>query len=71
MLLAVVVMMEWHVIDSWSVRDGRDSTVFAWITSYLLLGEVLSRRAVLGAALILGGILMVELKPFRFGPHLS
>jgi drug/metabolite transporter (DMT)-like permease len=45
--------------------------VFAWITSYLLLGEVLSRRAVLGAALILGGILMVELKPFRFGPHLS
>jgi len=43
--------------------------VFAWITSYLLLGEVLSRRAVVGAALILGGILMVELKPFRFGPH--
>ena len=30
--LAVVVMMEWHVIDSWSVRDGRDSTLFEWIT---------------------------------------
>ena len=30
--LAVVVMMEWHVIDSWSVSDGRDSTAFAWIT---------------------------------------
>jgi len=39
--------------------------VFAWITSYLLLGEVLSMRAAFGAAMILGGILMVELKPFR------
>ncbi len=39
--------------------------VFAWITSFLLLGEMLSRRAGVGAALILGGILMVELKPFR------
>lgn len=43
--------------------------VFAWITSYLLAGEVLSRRAAVGAALILGGILLVELKPFRLGPH--
>ncbi len=41
--------------------------VFAWLTSYILIGEVLSRRAVVGAALILGGILMVELKPFRIG----
>jgi drug/metabolite transporter (DMT)-like permease len=41
--------------------------VFAWITSFLLLGEMLSRRAGVGAALILGGILMVELKPFRAG----
>lgn len=39
--------------------------VFAWITSFLLLGEILTRRAGVGAALILGGILMVELKPFR------
>lgn len=38
--------------------------VFAWITSYLVAGEVLSRRATLGAALILSGILIVELKPF-------
>jgi uncharacterized membrane protein len=30
--LAVVVMMEWHVIDSWSVNEGRDSTAFEWIT---------------------------------------
>jgi drug/metabolite transporter (DMT)-like permease len=37
--------------------------VFAWVTAYLLIGEVLSRRAGVGAALILGGILMVELKP--------
>ena len=38
--------------------------VFAWITSFLLLGEVLSGRATVGAVLILGGVLVVELKPF-------
>jgi drug/metabolite transporter (DMT)-like permease len=37
--------------------------VFAWITSYILTGETLSRRGAAGAALILGGILLVELKP--------
>ncbi|HEX5229575.1 MAG TPA: DMT family transporter [Bryobacteraceae bacterium] len=37
--------------------------VFAWITSYLVAGEVLSARGALGAALILGGVLMVELLP--------
>ena len=37
--------------------------VFAWATSYLLAGEVLSRRGTIGAALILAGILLVELKP--------
>jgi drug/metabolite transporter (DMT)-like permease len=42
--------------------------VFAWATSYLIAGEVLSRRAGMGAALILGGILTVELKPFRRQP---
>ena len=36
--------------------------VFAWITSYLLTGETLSPRGALGAALILAGILMVELR---------
>ena len=36
--------------------------VFAWITSYLVLGENLGLRATLGAALILGGILLSELK---------
>ena len=39
--------------------------VFAWATSYVLAGELLSRRATIGAALILSGILMVELKPLR------
>ncbi len=38
--------------------------VFAWITSFLLLGEVLSGRGTVGAVLILSGVLMVELKPF-------
>jgi drug/metabolite transporter (DMT)-like permease len=42
--------------------------VFAWMTSYLVAGEVLSRRAGMGAVLILGGILTVELKPFRRQP---
>lgn len=30
--LAVVVMMEWHAIDAWSVADGRESSAFAWVT---------------------------------------
>jgi drug/metabolite transporter (DMT)-like permease len=37
--------------------------VFAWATSYAVEGELLSRRATVGAGLILAGILMVELKP--------
>ena len=43
--------------------------VFAWLTSYLVAGEVLSERGMAGAALILAGILMVELKPFRATPQ--
>jgi len=43
--------------------------VFAWLTSYLVAGEVLSRRGTAGAALILAGILLVELKPFHLGQH--
>jgi drug/metabolite transporter (DMT)-like permease len=45
--------------------------VFAWITSYLLVGEGLTGRAAAGAALILGGVLMVEMKPLRPRPHPS
>lgn len=37
--------------------------VFAWLTSFLLLGERLSPRQAMGATLILAGILQVELKP--------
>jgi drug/metabolite transporter (DMT)-like permease len=39
--------------------------VVAWVTSYLLAGEGLTRRAAAGAALILGGVLLVELKPLN------
>ncbi len=45
--------------------------VVAWVTSYLLLGEKLSQRAVFGAFLILGGILMVELKRGKGKEHQS
>ncbi len=37
--------------------------VFAWATSFVVEGELLSRAATAGAALILAGILFVELKP--------
>jgi len=43
--------------------------VFAWMTSYLVMGESLSGRAAAGAALILGGVLLVELKPLHRRPH--
>ncbi len=43
--------------------------VFAWATSFVLTNEVLSRRAAMGALLILAGILLVELKPIGRRPH--
>ncbi len=45
--------------------------VFAWVTSFLLVGEGLSGRAAAGAALILVGVLMVEVKPFEVRKHPS
>jgi drug/metabolite transporter (DMT)-like permease len=45
--------------------------VFAWMTWYLVSGESLAPRAAAGAALILGGILVVELKPVGSGRHPS
>jgi drug/metabolite transporter (DMT)-like permease len=45
--------------------------VVAWMTSYVLVGEGLSRRAAAGAALILLGILLVELKPWNRRKHPS
>jgi drug/metabolite transporter (DMT)-like permease len=43
--------------------------VIAWVTSYLVVGEGLSGRAAAGAALILGGVAMVELKPLNPRSH--
>jgi drug/metabolite transporter (DMT)-like permease len=43
--------------------------VFAWLTSYWLVGEGLSRRAATGAALILGGVVLVEMKPLNSRLH--
>lgn len=43
--------------------------VVAWITSYVMVGEGLSGRAAAGAALILGGVAMVELKPLNSRPQ--
>jgi len=45
--------------------------VFAWITSYLAVGEGLSVRAAAGAALILGGVVLVEMKPLNPRQHQS
>jgi len=43
--------------------------VFAWVTSYVVAGERLSARAGLGAVLILGGIVLVEVKPIGPAQH--
>lgn len=45
--------------------------VFAWLTSYLVVGEGLAGRAAAGALLILGGVLLVEWKPFSMRLHPS
>jgi drug/metabolite transporter (DMT)-like permease len=45
--------------------------VFAWLTSYCLVGEGLSKRAAAGAALILGGVVLVEMKPLGSRLHPS
>jgi drug/metabolite transporter (DMT)-like permease len=41
--------------------------VFAWLTGLLFLGERLSPRALTGAGLILGGIVLAELRPVSRG----
>ena len=41
--------------------------VFAWLTSLLFFGEQMGRRALLGAGLILAGILLAELRPTSRG----
>ena len=44
--------------------------VVAWVTSYCIAGEGLSGRGAAGAALILSGVLLVEMKPFHPRQHL-
>jgi len=65
-------------IQAWAQRytsSTRTALIFmlepvvAWITSYCMEGEGLSGRAAAGAALILGGVVMVELKPLNPRPH--
>jgi drug/metabolite transporter (DMT)-like permease len=43
--------------------------VFAWLSSWAIEGELLTLRAACGALLILGGILVVELKPAQAPAH--
>ncbi len=45
--------------------------VVAWVTSFVIVGEGLSRRAAAGAVLILTGVLLVELKPLNPRKHPS
>jgi len=65
-------------IQSWAMRYTTSprtallymfEPVVAWITSFVLVREGLSGRASAGAALILLGILLVELKPLRRRHH--
>jgi len=44
--------------------------VVAWATSFLIAGEGLSGRGAAGAALILSGVMLVEMKPFQPRKHL-
>jgi drug/metabolite transporter (DMT)-like permease len=67
-------LQAWAQRSTTSTRTGLIymlEPVFAWITSYLLVGEGLTGRAAAGAVLILGGVLMVEMKPLRPRPHPS
>jgi drug/metabolite transporter (DMT)-like permease len=43
--------------------------VFAWLTSFLVADERFTAKAVAGAACILAGILLVELKPISLRSH--
>ncbi|MCU1238569.1 MAG: protein of unknown function transrane [Candidatus Solibacter sp.] len=43
--------------------------VVAWTTSFIVAGEGLSGRAAAGAVLILGGVLLVEMKPLEPRKH--
>ncbi len=64
----------WAQRHTSSTRTGLIFTlepVFAWITSFILVGEGLSGRSAAGAVLILGGVALVELKPLNPRRHPS
>jgi drug/metabolite transporter (DMT)-like permease len=45
--------------------------VVAWVFAFTIIGERLPAKAVFGAILILGGILVAELKPIGLARHPS
>ncbi len=63
-----------YSVQAWAQRETsstRTALIFtlepvsAAVTSHVVAGEVLSAAAMAGALLILGGVLMAELQPFR------
>ena len=69
-----------YTIQAWAQRyttSTRTALIFmiepvvAWLTSYFMTGEGLSGRAAAGACMILGGVVLVELKPWSSPQHPS
>jgi drug/metabolite transporter (DMT)-like permease len=60
--LAVQSWAQQHTTPTRTALIFSMEPVFAWVTSYLVSGEVLSMRATLGAFAVLAGILVVELR---------
>jgi drug/metabolite transporter (DMT)-like permease len=67
-------------VQAWSMQyttANRSAVIYllerliAWWTSFVMVGESLSPRAAVGAALILLGVVLVELKPLRQRQHPS
>lgn len=67
-----------YSVQAWAQREmssTRTALIFtlepvaALVTSYLAAGEVLPAVAMVGALLILGGVVMAELQPFRWLRH--
>jgi len=65
-------------IQSWAQRyttSTRTALIYAlepvvaWITSFVVAGEGLSGRGAVGAAFILGGVMLVEMKPLNPAAH--
>jgi drug/metabolite transporter (DMT)-like permease len=65
-------------IQSWAQRyttSTRTALIYAlepvvaWVTSFVVAGEGLSGRGAVGAAFILSGVVLVEVKPLNPRPH--